>query len=146
MKKYGIELLEYLCQKFGPTGFENEVADAIIEQLGDDCDKIVKDTFGNVYALVKGSSDDRVMISSHMDEVGFMITDIDSDGYIKFANLGGIDPKVLYGKQVVLGNEKTKIYGRFIACCFDVFLLFLCAIPLGIRGRKRGARCPFSKV
>ena len=76
MKKYGIELLEYLCQKFGPTGFENEVADAIIEQLGDDCDKIVKDTFGNVYALVKGSSDDRVMISSHMDEVGFMITEI----------------------------------------------------------------------
>lgn len=115
MKKYGIELLEYLCQKFGPTGFENEVADAIIEQLGDDCDKIVKDTFGNVYALVKGESDDRVMISSHMDEVGFMITDIDGDGYIKFANLGGIDPKVLYGKQVILGNEKTKINGVIAA-------------------------------
>ena len=62
MKKYGVELLEYLCQKFGPTGFENEVADAIVDQLGDDCDKIVKDTFGNVYALVKGESEDRVMI------------------------------------------------------------------------------------
>lgn len=115
MKKYGIELLEYLCQKFGPTGYEDEVADAIIEQLGDDCDKIVKDTFGNVYALVKGTGEDRVMISSHMDEVGFMITDIDSDGYIKFSNLGGIDPKVLYGKQVVLGNEKTKINGVIAA-------------------------------
>ena len=71
MKLYGIELLEHLCQKFGPTGFENEVADAIIEQLGDDCDKIVTDSFGNVYALIKGVSNDRVMISSHMDEVGF---------------------------------------------------------------------------
>ena len=118
MLKYGVELLEYLCQKFGPTGFENEVADAIIEQLGDDCDKIVKDTFGNVYALVSGEGQaprDRVMISSHMDEVGFMITAIDDDGYIKFANLGGIDPKVLYGKQVVLGNEKAKINGVIAA-------------------------------
>ena len=115
MKLQGRELLEYLCQKFGPTGFEYEVADAIIEQLGNDCDKIVKDSFGNVYALIKGNSSDRVMISSHMDEVGFMITDIDSDGYIKFANLGGIDPKVLYGKQVILGNEKTKINGVIAA-------------------------------
>ena len=119
MLKYGVELLEYLCQKFGPTGFENEVADAIIEQLGDDCDKIVKDTFGNVYALVSSGEGqaprDRVMISSHMDEVGFMITSIDEDGYIKFANLGGIDPKVLYGKQVVLGNEKAKINGVIAA-------------------------------
>ena len=115
MMKHGIELLEYLCQKFGPTGFENEVADAIIEQLGDDCDKVVKDSFGNVYALVKGEGSDRVMISSHMDEVGFMITDIDSDGYIKFANLGGIDPKVLYGKQVTLGNESKKINGVIAA-------------------------------
>ena len=49
---HGRELLEYLCQKFGPTGFENEVADSIIEQLEDNCDKIAKDTFGNVYALV----------------------------------------------------------------------------------------------
>ena len=58
MRLCGRELLEYLCQKFGPTGFEDEVADAIIEQLGNDCDKVVKDSFGNVYALVKGESDD----------------------------------------------------------------------------------------
>lgn len=118
MKLYGRELLVDLCQRFGPTGFEDEVADAIIEQLGDDCDKIVKDSFGNVYALVKGEGQaelDRVMISSHMDEVGFMITSIDEDGYIKFANLGGIDPKVLYGKQVTLGNEKKRINGVIAA-------------------------------
>lgn len=115
MKRYGADLLEHLCQQFGPTGFEGEVADAIVEQLGDDCDSVVRDTFGNVYALIKGESRDRVMISAHMDEVGFMITDIDGDGYIKFANLGGIDPKVLYGKQVVLGNEKVKINGVIAA-------------------------------
>lgn len=118
MKKYGRELLEYLCQKFGPTGFEGEVADAIIEQLGNDCDKIVKDSLGNVYAVVNGEGQaprDRIMISSHMDEVGFMITSIDDDGYIKFANLGGIDPKVLYGKQVTLGNENKKNNGVIAA-------------------------------
>ena len=118
MKRYGTDLLEYLCQKFGPTGFENEVADAIIEQLGNDCDKVVKDSFGNVYAVVNGEGQaprDRIMVSSHMDEVGFMITSIDEDGYIKFSNLGGIDPKVLYGKQVTLGNESKRINGVIAA-------------------------------
>lgn len=118
MKKQGRELMEYLCQKFGPTGFEYEVADAIIEQLENDCDDIFKDCFGNVYAVVAGEGSaprDRIMISSHMDEVGFMITSIDDDGYIKFANLGGIDPKVIYGKQVVLGNESARINGVIAA-------------------------------
>ncbi len=118
MKRYGRDLVEYLCQKFGPTGFESEVADAVVEQLGDDCDSISRDTFGNVYALVRGVGDeprDRIMISSHMDEVGFMIRSIDSDGYIKFARLGGIDPRVIYGKQVVLGNGERKVNGVIAA-------------------------------
>lgn len=118
MKKYGRDLIEHLCQCFGPTGFEDEVANAVIEQLGDDCDSITQDTFGNVYALVRGTGEeprDRIMISSHMDEVGFMIRAIDSDGYIKFSRLGGIDPKVIYGKQVVLGNEKHRVNGVIAA-------------------------------
>ncbi|MGM9632588.1 MAG: M42 family metallopeptidase [Eubacteriales bacterium] len=114
----GRELLEYLCGKFGPTGFEAEVADAITEELGNDCDRVARDSFGNIYAVIEGEGQaprDRVMISSHMDEVGFMITFIDDDGYIHFSNLGGIDPKVLYGKQVILGNENHRINGVIAA-------------------------------
>ena len=114
MKKQGIELLELLCQKFGPTGCEGEVADAIVEQLEDNCDKIARDSFGNVYAVIYGSGEgkkEKIMISSHMDEVGFMVRDITEGGHIKFSTLGGIDPRVLYGKQVVLGNEDKRICG-----------------------------------
>ena len=118
MKKQGIELLELLCQKFGPTGCEGEVADAIIEQLEDNCDKIARDSFGNVYAVIYGSGEgkkEKIMISSHMDEVGFMVRDITEAGHIKFSTLGGIDPRVLYGKQVVLGNEDKRICGVIAA-------------------------------
>ena len=118
MKKQGIELLELLCQKFGPTGCEGEVADAIIEQLEDNCDKIARDSFGNVYAVIYGSGEgkkEKIMISSHMDEVGFMVRDITDGGHIKFSTLGGIDPRVLYGKQVVLGNEDKRICGVIAA-------------------------------
>lgn len=135
MKKQGIELLEYLCQKFGPTGCEGEVADAIIEQLEDNCDKIVKDTFGNVYAVIYGNGEgkrDRIMISSHMDEVGFMVTGITDSGYIKFSNLGGIDTRVLYGKQVVLGNEDKRINGVIAA--------------LAIHHKKREDRYNLNKI
>ena len=118
MRKQGIELIEHLCERFGPTGCEGEVADAIVEQLENNCDKIARDSFGNVYAVIYGKGEgkrDRVMISSHMDEVGFMITGIEESGYIKFTTLGGIDPRVLYGKQVILGNEDKRICGVIAA-------------------------------
>lgn len=118
MRLQGIELLELLCDKFGPTGCEREVADAIEEQLDGCYDKIARDSFGNLYAVIRGDGQgerERVMLSSHMDEVGFMITGIEDSGYIKFDTLGGIDPRVLYGKQVILGNEEKRISGVIAA-------------------------------
>ena len=116
-EKCGIELLAYLCERFGPTGCETEVADAIISQIGDRCDKMVRDTLGNVYAVIYGTGENRkrIMISAHMDEVGFMVTGVGDNGYIKFSTLGGIDPRVFYGKQVTVGNEDKRIPGVIAA-------------------------------
>ena len=50
------------------------------------------------------------MLSSHMDEVGFMIRDITEEGYLKFGVVGGIDPRVLCGRHVIVG-DKRKLHG-----------------------------------
>jgi len=60
---------------------------------------------GNLICYKKGgSSKYRVMLSAHMDEVGFMVTGYD-DGLIKFASIGGIDERILPGKRVLVGKS-----------------------------------------
>lgn len=113
MKYEGLELIRELCLLFGPSGCEDEVADFIKGQISDVCDSLSIDRLGNLIARI-GNGDvgrKKLMISAHMDEVGFMITAIDEDGYIRFDTVGGIDESVIAGKHVTLGDEVTRIKG-----------------------------------
>ncbi len=118
MKYVGLELVEKLSLEFGPSGCENKVAELIITQIQDDCDAYYKDRNGNVVAKLCGCGADynknaprKLMLSAHMDEVGVMINEITDDGYIKFSTVGGIDPRVLCGRAVVLGDEERRYNG-----------------------------------
>ena len=42
-----------------------------------------------------GKEPKRVMIGAHMDEIGFIVTHIDDNGFVFFHTLGGFDPKTL---------------------------------------------------
>lgn len=46
------------------------------------------------------------MVAAHMDEVGLIVSGIDSDGFIKFEAVGGIDPRVLNSKAVFVGEKR----------------------------------------
>ena len=119
MKKYyGTELVGKLSELFGPSGCEGNVAEFIISQIYDCCDAYCTDRAGNVIAKLCGYGLDynvaepkKVMISAHMDEVGIMVRDFDEDGYIKIAPIGSVDPRVLCGRNVILGDEEKKIDG-----------------------------------
>ena len=107
----GIELLRKLSLAFGPTGCEDEVADIIIERVKDTAHTLRRDCMGNVIAGMSfGTSKERkkLMVSAHMDEVGFMVTGISEDGTVQFGNVGGIDPSVLAGRKVILGDERAE--------------------------------------
>ena len=115
MKYTGIELLKKLCEINAPTGCEDRVAEFVKEQTEGFCEYL-PDRIGNLICLVKGEVKDtekpvKVMVSAHMDEVGFMIKSIDSDGYIKFLIDGGIDSKVLSGRSVVFFNDEHTVKG-----------------------------------
>ncbi len=113
MKYQGIELLRKLCLSFGPSGCEEEVADFINGQISDVCDSCHIDRLGNLIAVISPKTKGKkLMISAHMDEVGFMINDITDDGYLKFDTLGGIDNSVLCGKTVtVVADDGDKLHG-----------------------------------
>jgi len=117
MKYAGLNLIRALSVAFGPSGCEDAVRDVIMEQIQGDCDAYTEDKAGNLIAVIRGRGLDynpenprRIMLSAHMDEVGFMIREITEEGYLKFGVVGGMDPRVLCGRHVIVG-DKRKLHG-----------------------------------
>lgn len=108
MPKPKYELLKQLTEAVGVSGDEKEVRLLIHGLIVDHVDEWRVDTMGNLIATKKGTgaSTMRVLVDAHMDEVGMLITGIDSDGTLKFTTIGGIRDLTLLGKTVQVGRKK----------------------------------------
>lgn len=101
------ELLQQLTEASGVAGDEKEVRLLIRDLIEAHVDEWQVDTMGNLLAVKRGSgeSEMRVLVDAHMDEVGLIVTEIDSDGTLKFLPVGGISPRTLLGKVVKVGRK-----------------------------------------
>lgn len=102
-------LLKELSNAIGISGEEDEVRKIVIDAIQEHVTDLQVDAMGNVTAIQKGtaSPDYTVMIAAHMDEIGMMVTNVDSNGLIQFTNVGGIDARILPGLRVKVGKKKT---------------------------------------
>lgn len=98
-------MLKELCLLNGTSGDEKIVCDYIVNEIKDYCEYEI-DNLGSIIALKKGKKkpEKKVMLCAHMDEVGFIITDIDDNGYLSFDAVGGIDAKVIAGRSVTVNG------------------------------------------
>lgn len=105
------EQLKELCVLDGTSGDEGAVRDYIISHIK--ADMVTVDNLGNVIVFKKGRSTpkNKVLLAAHMDEVGFMITDVTEDGFLRFDAVGGIDPRVVLGRAVRLKNGAQGVIG-----------------------------------
>ena len=100
-------LLKKLTEAAGLPGMEGEVRDLIKEELKGLADEVRTDALGNLFAFKKGKTDGPVvMLAAHMDEVGLVVSHIQSNGLLKFKLIGGVDPRVLVSKKVLIGEKK----------------------------------------
>lgn len=100
-----LENLKDLCLLNGISGNEKSVREYIICEVKDYLDKYQVDNLGNLICFKKGRSQGKkLLISAHMDEVGFIVTYINSDGTIKFNTVGGINADVVIGRQVTIND------------------------------------------
>ncbi len=99
------ELLRELCLTDGVSGGEKDIRELIIEKVRGVCEYRT-DPLGSLICFKKGrkSPAKKLMVCAHMDEVGFIITSVRSDGTLTFGTVGGIDPSVIIGRQVVVCN------------------------------------------
>jgi endoglucanase len=101
-----IKLLSETCKIPGAPGFENRVRNFVIDYISPFTDEIKIDPMGNVIAIKKGTSGKKVMVAAHMDEISFITSHIDDDGFIRFHPLGGFDPKTLTAQRVIIHGKK----------------------------------------
>jgi endoglucanase len=101
-----INTLKTLCALPGASGMEDDVREFIIREARPHADEIVTDSIGNVMVFKKGrkTPQKRLMLASHMDEVGVIVMGITEDGYLKFDFVGGVDRRVVIGQRVWFGN------------------------------------------
>ena len=102
-------LLKELSNAIAISGEEDEVRKIVVDAIKPHITDLVVDSIGNVTAIQKGTQypDYTVMIAAHMDEIGMMVTAVDSNGLIQFTNVGGIDARILPGLRVKVGKKKT---------------------------------------
>ena len=100
------ERLVELCLLPGVSGREDAVRDYIRSAVAPTGYPCREDNLGNLLVEVKGAKtpDKKIVLSAHMDEVGFIITGIDEDGTLRFTNVGGIMPAVASGRAVFVGD------------------------------------------
>jgi putative aminopeptidase FrvX len=107
-----IKLLGKLSNAFGPSGNEEDVAVIIRNELESCADETRVDKLGNTFFTHKGKKGyPKVMLSAHMDEVGFIITFVEEDGFLRFDTLGGITDNILPGQRMLIRGEKSYIKG-----------------------------------
>jgi len=113
MKKidFKTKLLAEICETPGAPGFEQPIREVVLREVKFLVDEVKIDNMGNVVAIKKGTlhgtaKEKKVMIAAHMDEIGFIITHIDSDGFLRFIPLGGFDPKTLTAQRVIVHGKK----------------------------------------
>lgn len=105
-----IPLLTRICEAPGAPGFEIEIRKLVLKELEGLVDSVRVDNMGNVIALKKGrSSKNKIMAAAHMDEIGFIVTHIDDNGFIRFNPLGGFDPKTLTSQRIIVHGKKDVI-------------------------------------
>ncbi len=99
--------LKQLTALHGPSGNEGPLRKAIMQAAGPLCDEVRIDRAGNVICFKKGTNPDKpaVLFSAHMDEVGFIIAGHTDDGLLNFRPIGGIDPRAVVSKWVLVGED-----------------------------------------
>ncbi|MFA7449648.1 MAG: M42 family peptidase, partial [Bacilli bacterium] len=90
MNQKRVDLLKRLSEVNGISGAERDVARLVKRELEDVADRIEFDNLGSLIATLEGDKGaPKVLLSAHMDEVGFVVKQIEKGGFLRVHNVGG---------------------------------------------------------
>ena len=111
MNDTSIELLKSLTQADGIPGYEAEVRD-IFRDAVSDVGPIGTDRLGSIFCTRTGSAENpRIVLDSHLDEIGFVVQNVTDNGFVKFLPLGGWWAHTLLAQRVNITTKLGKVPG-----------------------------------
>jgi len=105
------EILKRLCEVSGVSGEEANASLVAKELISEYAKKVEIDDFDNVIAEIydAGENAPKIMLDAHIDEIGFVVTYITDEGFLKVAPCGGVDKRLLLAQEVIIhGKENIK--------------------------------------
>lgn len=112
------EILTDLCSVSGVSGHETPVAEEIKKFWGEISDEVSVSRLGNVYAFKKAvnapeGTHRSILFATHMDAVGMIVTELTGE-FIRFEEIGGLDPRILPGQFVTIHTKTGPVKGLIV--------------------------------
>ena len=126
------KLIETLNAVHGPAGDEGEIRKVIAELAKPYADEITEDTMGNLIVRKKGNGH-KVMFAAHMDSIGFIVTHIEKEGFLRVGRLGGVSPQEVAYTPVRFKNGVKGILAKEEKASFGKLKLDECYIDIGAK-------------
>lgn len=140
--------LKVLCTAEG-VGGQKAIVDTAVALLRPYMDEVEVDTMGNVLGIRHADHEDAptLMLEAHLDEIGFLVTHIDGNGFVYTAPAGGIDKRVITAQPVIVYGDQP-YYGVF--CSTPPHLskdgelpeIGQCGIDVGLSGEEAKKHIP----
>jgi len=108
-----LDFLRKLVEIPAPSGHEDKMSSFVKNYMAKYVDQVEVDNIGNVIGLLRGTSESspKIMISSHMDEIGLVIRRIEENGFLRFERLGGAEPRALFAREVQILTQNGIVEG-----------------------------------
>jgi putative aminopeptidase FrvX len=102
------ELFKKLATTPGISGREERIRDVVHKELSNLVDEVRVDRLGNLLGLRRGSAP-RMMLCAHMDSIGFLVSHVDDEGYLRISPVGGFDARTLVMQQVLVVGKQDYV-------------------------------------
>ena len=104
-RKFLIDLLETPS----PSGYEGAMQEIVRRYVQKFADEVTTDLHGNVIASGNPGATMRVMLAGHCDQIGLIVTQIDSEGFVYAQTIGGWDPQQLIGQRMTIWTKEASV-------------------------------------
>lgn len=114
MSNHTIDKIKTLTEMHGAPNFEQHVREYMKKMMAPYVDAFVDDRMGGFYGVKRSGKPNakRVMVAAHMDEIGFMITEVTPQGFIKFTALGGVANDIWQSQRLkIMTQQGEEIIG-----------------------------------
>jgi putative aminopeptidase FrvX len=106
-----LSLLKELIDAPSPSGFEQPAQAVYRRAVEPYADEVQTDVLGNTYAIVNPKGSPKIMLAGHCDEIGFLVSHINGEGYLYFNPIGGHDANITVGQRVYVHTQSGPLLG-----------------------------------